>query len=85
MEFRVFDDNSGAFVFTAPGSHETSDKFDRLVEAFEDGQIQQKRVTTICESIRYPVMHFWANEQPPLAKLYLGSRQDDGMPGAAIH
>lgn len=31
MEFRVFDDKSGAFVFTAPGSQETSDKFDRLV------------------------------------------------------
>ena len=49
MEFRVFDDKSGAFVFSAPGSRETSDKFDRLVEAFEDGQIQQKRMAAICE------------------------------------
>ena len=55
MEFRVFDDKSGAFIFTAPGSQETSDKFDRLVEAFEDGRIQQKRMAALCESM---IRHF---------------------------
>lgn len=51
MEFKVFDDKSGAFVFSAPGSQETSDKFDRLVEAFEDGQIDQRRMVAICEDM----------------------------------
>ncbi|HEY0587941.1 MAG TPA: hypothetical protein VGD52_17535 [Pseudoduganella sp.] len=50
MEFKVFADKSGAFVFTAPGSQETSDKFDRMVEAFEDGLINQRRMAAICES-----------------------------------
>lgn len=51
MEFKVFDDKSGAFVFTAPGPQEMSDKFDRLVEAFEEGQIHQKRMANICENM----------------------------------
>lgn len=49
MEFKVFDDKSGAFVFTAPGSQETADKFNLLVEAFEDGRIPQKRMVSLCE------------------------------------
>jgi tetratricopeptide (TPR) repeat protein len=50
MEFKVFEDKSGAFVFIAPGSQEASDKFDRMVEAFEDGLIHQRRMAAICES-----------------------------------
>lgn len=50
MEFKVFEDMSGAFVFIAPGSQEASDKFDRMVEAFEDGLIHQRRMAAICES-----------------------------------
>ena len=62
MEFKVFDDKSGAFVFSAPGSRETADKFDLLVEAFDDGRIPQKRMVTICEGM--------IRQFPPLMRPY---------------
>lgn len=62
MEFKVFEDKSGAFVFSAPGSKETADKFDLLVEAFEDGRIHRKRMIAICERLM--------REVPPLLRPY---------------
>ncbi len=62
MEFKVFEDKSGAFVFTAPGSQETSDKFDRLADAFEEGQIPPKRMVSICETM--------IRQFPPLLRPY---------------
>lgn len=62
MEFKVFEDKSGAFIFTAPGSQETSDRFDLLVEAFGDGKIQHKRMISICESM--------TRDFPPLLRPY---------------
>lgn len=62
MEFKVFEDGSGAFVFFAPGSQETSDKFDLLVEAFKDGRVAEKRMRSICERMM--------REVPPLMQPY---------------
>jgi len=62
MEFKVFEDKSGAFVFNAPGAQETSDKFDLLVEAFKDDRITQKRMTGICEKM--------IRDFPPLLQPY---------------
>jgi len=62
MEFKVFEDKSGAFVFNAPGSQETADKFELLVEAFEDERITHKRMTAICEKT--------IHDFPPLLRPY---------------
>lgn len=62
MEFKVFEDKSGAFVFNAPGSKETADRFELLVEAFVDGRIQQKRMMSICEGMM--------RDFPPLLRPY---------------
>ncbi|WP_374581601.1 tetratricopeptide repeat protein [Pseudoduganella sp.] len=62
MEFKVFEDKSGAFVFNAPGSKETADRFELLVEAFVDGRIHQKRMASICENMM--------RDFPPLLRPY---------------
>lgn len=62
MEFQVFEDKSGAFVFNAPGSKDTADRFELLVEAFVDGRIQAKRMAKICENMMRDV--------PPLLRPY---------------
>ncbi|MYN04258.1 hypothetical protein GTP41_19380 [Pseudoduganella sp. DS3] len=62
MEFKVFEDKSGAFVFNAPGSQETADRFELLLEAFKDGRIPQKRMVSICENMM--------RDFPPLLRPY---------------
>jgi tetratricopeptide (TPR) repeat protein len=62
MEFKVFEDKSGAFVFNAPGSQETADKFELLVEAFQDDRIPVKRMASICEKM--------IRDFPPLLRPY---------------
>lgn len=62
MEFKVFEDKSGAFVFNAPGSKDTADKFELLVESFADGRIRPKRMVAICEVMMRDV--------PPLLRPY---------------
>lgn len=62
MEFKIFEDKSGAFVFTAPGSQDKADNFELLVEAFKDGRVEQKRMITICQRM--------IRDFPPLLRPY---------------
>ncbi len=62
MEFKVFDDKSGAFVFSASGSQDAAERFDLLVEAFDDDRIPIKRMASICEKM--------IRDFPPLLRPY---------------